>query len=201
MQPTQVASLVIAPKIAHVAPSHAKPAMAAQTTVATGLLVKTSQKAVAASAVADSLAVTAMTVLLVVNMVHAMTARHVTTALHAVTSATATVHAMTARQRAAHSATQTVVTLVRRSIVTATATTVALAAMTVLVHATTVLRVETSVHAMTVALAVMTALALSATDVAATEWSATASVTENSQTLAKTTPTRRLSSKTWFLSV
>ena len=143
---------------AHVARHLAKPAVVAQTTVATGLLVRTSQKAVAANAVA--------VLLVAMTVAHAATSLAVTTALLAVTLATATTVAHAATQTAAHhvvnghqsvqlvahSAMPTVVTLVDHSTVTVTAP-LAQAVARSRVTATTVAHAATSLAVTTVLLA------------------------------------------------
>jgi hypothetical protein len=120
--PIPVASLVTLPKTARVAPRQprlAKLVTAAQIAVATGPHVKTRVKAVAENVVADT----------------ATTVQPVTTAHHAVISATATTVAhvvnlaMTA-QLVVRLVTQIAVTLVHHLTAIVTATVVALAAMT-----------------------------------------------------------------------
>jgi hypothetical protein len=81
---------------AHVARHLAKPAMVAQTMVVTGLLVRTSQKAVAANAVA--------VLLVAMTVARAATSLAVATVLLAVTLVTATTVAHAATQTAVHHA-------------------------------------------------------------------------------------------------
>ncbi len=135
--------------------------MVAQTTVVTGLLARTSQKAVAANAVAALLV--AMTVLHAVILVTATTVAHAATQ----TAVHLAANGLQSAQLVAHSAKPTVVTHVEHSTATVTAPQAQAVARS-RVTATTVAHAATSLVVTTVLLAVTLVTAKTVDHVATT---------------------------------